>query len=84
MELIGTIGIAAATLTTIAGLPQLIRIIKLRETRDLSLEMYILLCTGILLWLIYGLMKNDMPLILGNIVSLVISLTILGFKLKYK
>lgn len=82
--IINIIGFSAAGLTTFAGLPQIIKIIKNKHTKDISLEMYIMLCTGTLLWLIYGLLKKDIVLISANTVSLTIVGTILGFKLKYK
>jgi MtN3 and saliva related transmembrane protein len=84
MDYTQILGLAAATLTTISGLPQLIRILKLKETRDLSLEMYLLMFTGITLWFIYGIIKKDLPLIIGNIITLFITGTIIALKLKYK
>ena len=84
MDITQIIGLAAAALTTVSGLPQLIRIMKLKETRDISLEMYLLMSTGLTLWLIYGIIIKNTPIILANVVSILISLTILGFKLKYK
>jgi MtN3 and saliva related transmembrane protein len=84
MDYTQILGLAAATLTTISGLPQLIKILKLKETRDLSLEMYLLMFTGITLWFIYGIIKKDLPLIIGNIITLFITGIIIGLKLKYK
>ncbi len=78
------IGLVAAALTSFAGLPQLIKIIRMRETRDISLEMYIMLAAGVSLWLIYGTFQSDLPLIIGNIVALTINLGILILKIKYK
>lgn len=84
MEFIQALGLSAATLTSLSGLPQLIKIIKSKHTKDLSLEMILILVTGISLWLAYGFMKTDAPLIFGNIVSLCIYIPILAYKLKYK
>jgi MtN3 and saliva related transmembrane protein len=77
------IGLIAATLTTIAYLPQAIKIIRTRHTKDLSLLMYIVLTIGIVLWLIYGLMLSILPIILANIVTLTLTSIILALKMKY-
>jgi len=78
------LGLTAAALTTISFLPQAVKAIRTRKTKDLSLLMYFVLATGILLWLIYGLMINDLPLILANSVTFALALTILILKIKYK
>lgn len=84
MNFITILGLVAATCTTIAFLPQAIKAIRTRHTKDLSLRMYALLTTGIVLWLIYGVFKNDLPIILANGVTLVFAATILFLKIKYK
>ena len=68
---ITTIGYIAGTLTTFASLPQLIKSIKSKNTNGLSPYFVITFTTGLFLWLIYGLFKNDYPIILFNIISLV-------------
>lgn len=78
------IGYSAAAMTSFAGFPQLIKIIKTRHTKDLSLEMYLMICAGVALWLIYGFLKSDMPLIVANLVALSINIPLLIFKLKYR
>lgn len=79
------IGLIAATLTTVSFVPQIIRNIRQRERmEDVSLGMYILFCSGILLWLIYGLLIKDIPLILANSVTFGLSSVVLILKLKYK
>jgi len=84
MNYIVVLGLIAAVLTTFSSLPQVIKIIKIKETRDISLGMYILVVTGIILWLVYGLLIKDLPLIAANIISLIFTATILCFKIKYK
>lgn len=77
------IGSVAAFFTTIAYVPQAIKIYKTRHTRDLSIWMLVILTAGIFLWTIYGvLIKNDI-LILANSVSLVISGYVLTMKVKH-
>ena len=56
MTITDLIGAIAATLTTVSFVPQALRIIKTRHTHDISLPMYALFSTGILLWLIYGIL----------------------------
>jgi MtN3 and saliva related transmembrane protein len=78
------LGLLAATLTTVAFVPQLLKVIKTRSTHDISLAMYIVICTGILLWLIYGLLIYDTPLIVANAVSFVLAGSILTLKIRLK
>ncbi|MFN4281094.1 MAG: SemiSWEET transporter [Alphaproteobacteria bacterium] len=66
------IGLAAACLTTVAFAPQVLKAWRSRSTRDLSLGMYLVLASGIVLWLVYGLMIGDLPLILANAVTLLL------------
>ncbi len=84
MDTTTAIGLAAAAMTTAAFLPQTIKTWKTRRTRDISLGMFIVLCAGIVLWLVYGYLKSDLPLIIGNAVTLVLAGTILVFKIRYK
>jgi MtN3 and saliva related transmembrane protein len=77
------VGIVAAVLTTLAFLPQVIHTIRTRSTHDISLRMYSLYTVGIFLWLIYGLLLHDVPLIAANVVTFVLSGTILSLKLRH-
>jgi MtN3 and saliva related transmembrane protein len=83
-QLIEMIGLVAGSLTTISFLPQVIKTWKSRSAKDLSLVMFSLFCFGILLWLIYGILIGSLPVILSNAFTLVLSSTILFFKLKFK
>ncbi len=76
------VGYAAAVLTTAAFFPQVIKTIRTGETRHISLGMYVLFCSGVTLWLVYGLVLHALPIILANIVTLILSGTILFMKLK--
>ncbi|MDJ0512397.1 MAG: SemiSWEET transporter [Methyloceanibacter sp.] len=73
----------AATLTTVAFVPQAVHIIRYKETRAISLQMYLVFATGIAFWLIFGLMLWNWPMILSNIVTLSLALTIISMKLRY-
>ncbi len=77
------IGLAAATLTTISFLPQVVRSLRTRDTRSISLGMYSLFTIGISLWLVYGLLSHDLPVTLANGVTLVLALIVLALKLRY-
>ena len=83
MNPVTLIGLAAAFCTTIAFLPQVIRTWRTRSTKDLSLSMFLVFTTGIFLWLVYGLVIRDLPLIAANGVTFVLSGTILFFKLRH-
>jgi MtN3 and saliva related transmembrane protein len=78
------IGIAAAILTTTAFAPQAIKVWRTRSTRDVSLAMFLLMVTGIVLWLVYGLLIGDLPLIAANAVTLVLAGAILVAKIRFR
>ena len=78
------IGSIAAVLTTFAFLPQVIKIIKTKDTESIALGMYLMQVLGIALWLAHGLVIQDLPLILANSVSFILSGTILVYKIRYK
>lgn len=78
------IGFVAACLTTFGFVPQVVKIFQTKDTSAISLGMYSMTVTGIGLWLIHGLMIGDLPLILANGLSLVLTSTILVCKLIYK
>ncbi len=80
---IAVIGLIAGTCTTVSFLPQVIKTFRTKETKDISLSMYIVLATGILLWTIYGILIESLPVILANAVSFVLANIILTFKIKY-
>jgi len=84
MDYLLLLGLLAAALTTVAFVPQLIKVIKTRSTHDISLAMYIVICTGVFLWLIYGLLVKDTPLIVANAVTFVLAGTILIMKIRLK
>jgi MtN3 and saliva related transmembrane protein len=79
-----SVGLVGACLTTFSSLPQVIKIIKTRRTHDISLITYIMLNLGIVVWLIYGILIVDIPLIFANIISLIFVVIILVFKIIYK
>lgn len=83
-QLTETIGFLAAILTTTAFVPQFIKVWKTRSTRDISMRMYLMLCSGVFLWLIYGIRLRSLPIILANGVTLALTFAILGLKIRHK
>lgn len=84
MNLIQILGLLAGGLTTSAFLPQVIKTWKSRSAKDLSLGMFSLFCLGVLLWLVYGILENDLPVIAANLLTLMLASTLLFFKLRFR
>lgn len=78
------LGLCAAFFTTLSFVPQVIQIIKTKNTAGISLKMYIGLLFGLVLWIIYGLFQKDLPIILANLTTGFLSSIILFYKLKEK
>lgn len=78
------IGLVAAFITTASFLPQVFKTYKTKDTSGLSLTMYITFFIGIVLWLIYGIYLNSLPMILANSITAISSLFLIIMKLKYK
>ncbi len=81
MNYVDIIGFTAGTLTTIAFVPQAIKIWKTKSAKDISLGMFVILCTGISLWVIYGILVKSLPLVVANATTLVFALSILVLKI---
>ena len=77
------IGLVAASLTTFAFLPQSIRAIKTKHTKDISLPMLIMLEIGVVIWIIYGSMISDIPLLAANTISFIFVSITLALKIKH-
>ena len=83
MDLTMLLGLAAATFTTIAFVPQVLKIWKTKTAKDVSLKIFVVFCTGVAMWLAYGLLLGELPIIIANGITLVLGLAILGMKLKF-
>lgn len=77
------IGFLAAAFTSTSLLPQVVKTLKTKETKDISLIMFIMSATGLSLWFIYGLLLGDLPIIFANGFTLVLALVVLFLKIKY-
>ena len=84
MDFITILGLAAGVLTTIAFLPQMLQIWQTKSAKDVSYVMLIVFMSGLLLWLVYGIILGALPVILANGVTLCFNLIILWLIIKYK
>ena len=84
MDPIVLLGLAAGALTSLSFLPQLIKIYRTRSTGDISLAMYVVITTGFVLWLWYGIAINSIPVIVANAVTLLIAGAIMVLKIRYR
>ena len=83
MHAIDWVGYAAGALTTVAFLPQALKVWKTRTTRDVSMAMFVIFCAGVICWLTYGLMLGAVPIIIANIITLIIAASILVAKVRF-
>ena len=83
MSLTEILGFLAAVCTTASFVPQVWHILKTRDTRALSLMMYLLFTVGVVLWLVYGIMIGSIPVIVANSITLVLALVILICKVRW-
>lgn len=78
------IGYAAAFCGTVSLIPQIVKLWKERSAKAISATMYLIYTLGVVLWLIYGIMINSIPLIIAEIITLVLSIAILIMKYLWK
>ena len=83
MDTTQLIGLAAGILTSCSLLPQLIKTIREKKAEDVSIVMLIVLMSGVALWVVYGIKRNDMPIMVTNSFSLLLNITMLFFRFKY-
>jgi len=81
--MIELLGLAAGALTTVAYVPQVLKVWRSRSARDVSLGMFALMVAGIALWLAYGLLIGSLALILANLVTLLLAGLVLVGKLRF-
>jgi MtN3 and saliva related transmembrane protein len=78
------IGIAAGVLTAISMLPQVFKTIKTKKAEHVSPLMLIILICGVSLWVVYGILKNDLPIIFTNGFSVLVNMCMLFLRWKYR
>jgi MtN3 and saliva related transmembrane protein len=84
MNFITILGLAAATITTISFVPQMLKTWRTKSAKDVSLITLITFIIGVFLWLVYGIYLQALPIILANSVTLVFNCIILWLKIRYR
>ncbi len=82
--IIEIIGYLALFCTTISFIPQVIELYRKKSAKDISTSMYIIYALGMILWLIYTIWIKAVPLIIGNVISLILAIIILTMKYLWK
>lgn len=77
------IGLLAGVLTTIAFVPQLLKIYATKSGKDVSARMFVMFSAGVALWLVYGIMIRSLPVIVANAITLGLALAIMALKVRY-
>lgn len=78
------IGYIAGALTTFAFVPQVVRLYRLRHSRDISLPTFSMFGMGVVFWLTYGMMLRSWPIIMWNAITLVLAITVVILTIKYR
>lgn len=84
MNFIDIIGLFAGTCVTISVIPQIVKVWKTKKVKAISLLTFSILTFGIMIWVIYGILKNDWPIIITNSISLCLNLTMIYFLVYYE
>ena len=84
MDYVTVIGLAAACATTISFLPQAVQTIRTKDTSGISLVMYGVFTLGTFLWLVYGILSSNIPVVFANVITLIFASIILIYKIRYK
>jgi len=84
MGMTDAIGFLAGALTTIAFVPQALKMYTTKSGKDVSARMLTIFSVGVILWLIYGIMIESVPVILANVATLILSGTIIALKIRYR
>jgi len=77
-------GYVAATLTTVAFIPQAVKTLKTKDTRSISLGMYIVFTVGVGFWLLYGIYLHSLPMIVSNVITFALAAAILTMKVRWR
>jgi MtN3 and saliva related transmembrane protein len=83
MDWTQVIGLAAGICTATSMLPQVLKTIREKKAEDVSLWMLVVLMAGIILWIVYGFKKNDIPIIATNLFSLSVNITMTILRIRY-
>ena len=83
MNWITLVGMVAGICTTLAFVPQVLQVYRSRSAKDISLGMYAIFLSGVVLWLIYGVMIDAKPIIVANAVTMILAGAVLLAKLRF-
>ena len=83
MDMPTLLGFAAGLLTTVAFVPQAVKIWKTKSARDVSLHAFVTFTLGVALWLAYGVVRQEPPIIVWNAVTLLLAGAILAMKVRF-
>ncbi|SEH30614.1 SemiSWEET transporter [Magnetospirillum fulvum] len=78
---IDLLGLVAGAMTTVSFVPQAVKTLRTRQTRDISLSMWLLFCCGVGVWIVYGLLVPAWPVVAANIPTLILAGVILAVKI---
>ena len=84
MATVQLIGLAAGILTASSLVPQLIKTVKEKKAEEISIGMLLVLMSGLILWIFYGIKKNDLPILITNCFSLLLNILMVVLRIKYK
>ncbi|GAA6769041.1 SemiSWEET family sugar transporter [Flavobacterium johnsoniae] len=84
MNFIDIIGLFAGACITLSTVPQIVKVWKTKKVKDISLKTFSILTFGIIVWIIYGILKEDLPIIITNSVSLCLNLIMIYFIITYE
>ena len=84
MSYVTVVGLTAAVLSTVSFFPQLLKTWKTKSAKDISMGMFSIFCAGVFLWLVYGILINNLPVIIANLFTFIQAFIILLLKNKYK
>ena len=84
MQTTDIIGSLAAIMTTVSFMPQVLHTLRTKDVSGISLSMYSVFTVGVSLWLVYGILLGELPIIIANTVTVALASTILAMKLKYR
>ncbi len=82
-ELVTVVGSISATLTTAAFVPQVVRVWRLKDARDISFVTFSVFAVGLVGWVVYGVLTSSIPVVAANSLTLVLALAILTLKLRF-
>ncbi len=84
MAMASSVGALAAFLTTAAFVPQVVRVVRTRDTHAISLWMYLMFATGVALWCVYGMLLLLWPVVLANAITLALAIAVIALKLRHR